>query len=402
MSLWNDEDVSERQWLVTRIDEDGWDYVLAGGGLQNGLIALALLHHHPTLRVLLLESEDGLCGNHTWSFHQSDVSAGAATWLSTVASVRWPGYEVRFPGMTRRVDCGYGSFSSRELDGALTAAFEQAPHAQILTGAHVDRLTGNAVMLSDGRRFLGRHVIDGRGPLRSSDEFGSGYQKFVGLELTLAQPGPRSEPLLMDATVPQEDGFRFMYVLPFSAHRVLIEDTCFSNHPTLNIRKGRERVRAYAEEKGYAVASEIRMESGVLPMPYRKAPHRPSSMPLTVGYRGGFFHPATGYSFPCALRVAQHIAHCAPESPLNPEWDRLVAHHRSQYRFATVLNRLLFTAYAPEGRHPIFSRFYRLPEPCIERFYRMDATMGDKARFFLGRPPRGFTLRQLLKGAAFP
>lgn len=402
MTRRNDGAAPERHLRVTGIDEDGWDYVLVGGGLQNGLIALALLHRLPALRVLLLESEERLCGNHTWSFHQSDVTPEAAAWLSPVPSVQWPAYEVRFPEMSRRVRSGYCSIASRDLNGALTNAFEQAPNAHLLTGAHVSRLAEQAVLLSDGRQFTGRHLIDGRGPLRAASENLGGFQKFVGLELMLDGPAPRREPLLMDATVPQEDGFRFMYVLPFTSHRVLIEDTCFSNHPTLDIPGGLERVRAYAEEKGYAVASELRQESGVLPMPYRRVPPFPDSMPLAVGYRGGFFHPATGYSFPCALRVAQHIAQCAPHSPLNPEWDRLVAHHRSQYRFATVLNRLLFTAYAPAGRHPIFSRFYRLPEPCIERFYRMNATMGDKARFFLGRPPRGFTLRQLLKGAAFP
>ena len=387
---------------MTRLEDERWDYVLAGGGLQNGLIALALLHHLPSARVLLLESADAPFGNHTWSFHQSDVTAASEPWLSAVASVEWPGYDVRFPGMARRVDCGYRSFSSTALAAAITTAFAQSPHAKMLTGAHVSQLTDGHAILWDGRKFQGTYLIDGRGPIFSPEGFRGGYQKFVGLELALTSPCARTVPLLMDATIPQEDGFRFMYVLPFTPHRVLIEDTCFSNNPGLDSNDGRERVRAYAEQNGYNVASEIRHESGVLPMPYEMPSRWPRSMPLAVGYRGGFFHPATGYSFPCALRVAEHIAQCAPESPLNPDWERLVARHRNQYRFATVLNRLLFTAYGPTRRQPVFHRFYRLPEQCIERFYRMDATLGDKARFFMGRPPRGFAIKQLLKGAAFP
>ena len=33
----------------------------------------------------------------------------------------------------------------------------------------------------------------------------------------------------MDATVPQRDGFRFVYTLPFAPDRVLIEDTYYSD-----------------------------------------------------------------------------------------------------------------------------------------------------------------------------
>ncbi len=384
---------------MTRIDDKNWDYVLAGGGLQNGLIALALLHHLPSARVLLLESADTLCGNHTWSFHQADVPAAAEPWLSAVASVQWPAYEVRFPELARRVDCGYRSFSSAALATALTTTFEQSPHTQIVTGAHVSQVADGYVVLLDGRRFQGTYVLDGRGPTFSPVGFRGGYQKFVGLELALTSPCPRTEPLLMDATIAQDDGFRFMYVLPFTPQRVLIEDTCFSNNPRLDSNDGRERVRSYAEQNGYVIASEIRCESGVLPMPYEMPSRWPHAMPLAVGYRGGFFHPATGYSFPCALRVAEHIAQCAPENPVNADWEQLIVRHRNQYRFATVLNRLLFTAYEPARRHPVFSRFYRFPEQCIERFYRMDTTLGDKARFFMGCPPRGFTFRQLLKGA---
>ncbi len=386
--------------LVSKGVEEQWDYVLAGGGLQNTLIALAVLHHRPSARLLLLERDEVLCGNHTWSFHQSDVPLEIWRWLSPAISVQWQGYDVQFPGLERRVQSGYGSLSSRDLAAHTQEIISQSPHARIVTGAEITALADGQVRLADGRRFWGAHVIDGRGPATPPAGFRGGFQKFVGLELTLSSSGLRTTPLLMDATVPQEDGFRFFYVLPLAPDRVLIEDTCFSGNGALDITQGRAEVLAYAERNGYAVDSVTRCESGVLPMPYEMPRAWPRTMPLAVGYRGGFFHPATGYSFPVALRVAAHIAQYAPESPLNADWERLLNHHRNQYHFATILNRLLFTAYAPSERHYIFSRFYQLPEPRIERFYRMDSRLSDKARFFTGWPPRGFSLRGLLKGAA--
>jgi lycopene beta-cyclase len=100
-----------------------------------------------------------------------------------------------------------------------------------------------------------------------------------------------------------------------------------------------------------------------------------------------------------ALRLARHIADRAPETPFDATWPEFLRAHQQQYRFAAFLNRLLFTAYMPAQRYHIFQRFYHLPEPVIERFYRLEMTGRDKARIFLGRPPRGFSFRRLLEGA---
>ena len=54
-----------------------YDYILVGGGLQNALIALLLAERRPGTTLALLEREERLGGNHTWSFHDTDV-AGAA------------------------------------------------------------------------------------------------------------------------------------------------------------------------------------------------------------------------------------------------------------------------------------------------------------------------------------
>ncbi len=73
--------------------------------------------------------------------------------------------------------------------------------------------------------------------------------------------------------------------------------------------------------------------------------------------------------------------------------------HREQARFAQRLNWLLFNCFAPQQRWHVFSRFYRLPEPLIERFYALATTRVDRARIVLGRPPRGISLRAALAAA---
>jgi lycopene beta-cyclase len=148
---------------------------------------------------------------------------------------------------------------------------------------------------------------------------GSGYQKFVGVEVELERPSSEDIPVLMDATVSQNDGYRFVYLLPFSPTRWLIEDTYFSAHPALDASEPRRRIAEYLDERGWKVASLLREEQGVLPMPWRGPPVQVDARgPILGGYQGGWFHPATGYSAPIAIRWAEStsLSRIPPRSAL--------------------------------------------------------------------------------------
>ncbi|HBZ76229.1 MAG TPA: lycopene cyclase, partial [Leclercia adecarboxylata] len=78
-----------------------WDIILVGGGLANGLIALRLRQQRPALRVLLLEADSQPGGNHTWSFHEGDITPDQHRWIAPLVAHRWQGYDVRFPRLNR-------------------------------------------------------------------------------------------------------------------------------------------------------------------------------------------------------------------------------------------------------------------------------------------------------------
>jgi lycopene beta-cyclase len=110
-------------------------------------------------------------------------------------------------------------------------------------------------------------------------------------------------------------------------------------------------------------------------------------------------HPATGYSFPLAARLALLVAEHPEPRALAAALDGLARELRGQLRFARLLNRLLFRWFLPEGRRAVFERFYRLPAPTVRRFYSLASTRGDVARVLAGRPPRGLSLRARLSAA---
>lgn len=380
-----------------------FDYVLVGGGLQSALLALALRARRPRSTIALLERDSRLGGNHTWCFHGSDVPAGSESWLEPLVAIRWTGYRVLFPDRHHTMDVEYAGVTSERLHSVVSSALGNHPGSELRTRSEAVSLSSDRVLLQGGEELRARVVIDARGPGRSNKSRGVGYQKFLGLEAALDGPHGLDRPILMDATVDQSEGFRFFYVLPFDERTLLVEDTYFHESPVLDKDRIRDEVRAYMERRGWQVAAVRREESGVLPMPWaggiEASSWRPSG-PLVAGYRGGWFHPGTGYSFPVALRLAEFVANRPPEELFGAELDRFCRRHRRQTFFARFLNRLLFRWYPPRARLFVFERFYRLPDTTVENWYALRLRWHDALRMVIGRPPRGLSLRHRLASSA--
>jgi lycopene beta-cyclase len=372
-----------------------FDVVIVGGGLGGGLCALALRRRRPRLRVALVEAGASLGGNHTWSFHPSDVDEEGAALLAPLVVRRWPWVEVAFPDHARRLPSGYATLTSASLARAIEQAFAGAPGGSLLLGRRASRVTAGEVLLADGERLTAPLVIDGQGPAPPPHfTENQGFQKFLGVEVEVgASPGLDPDAaLVMDARVPQVDGFRFVYLLPLAPDRLLVEDTYYADGPQLDRPLLRARALAYLERRGIEVRRVLREESGVLSIPFSDGVLPPLGPPLRLGARGGWFHPTTGYTLPLAVRVAAVVAAHAP----GEIWPALAALHagvQRQAQFFRALNRLLFRAVAPADRWRMLSRFYRLPQGLIERFYALGTTTADRARILLGRPPGGLSLR---------
>jgi lycopene beta-cyclase len=383
-------------WVKAARDSQ-FDYILIGGGLSSCLLALALFEGRPGARVALVEQQGRLGGNHLWCFHAGDVT-GDAGFVTPLVTRRWPSYEVRFPELRRTLDEPYGAVTSDRLHDVVTRAFSQRPGSRLLLSRTAQEVSARRVLLDSGDELLGGVVIESRGPAAFDSSAGAAYQKFWGLELELERPTSLQTPLLMDALVPQRDGFRFMYALPLASRRVLLEDTYFSDTPALDGPRLEAEIMHYAGQLGSVVTRIVRRESGVLPLPTRPPTFAPlaDDAALPAGYQGGWFHPVTGYSFPLAVRLARAIAGAAPEQLRARVWPALLREQRSQFRFGVLLNRLLFSAFAPEQRGGAIERFYRLPAESVRRFYALSLTQTDRLRLLCGRPPRGFSLPRAL------
>ncbi|MGP1351848.1 MAG: lycopene beta-cyclase CrtY [Parasphingopyxis sp.] len=364
------------------------DIAILGGGLAGGLIALALHRARPDIRVQLIETDDVLGGNHVWSFFEGDVDAEGMALIEPLITHRWDDYEVRFPAHSRTLSMAYHSIRSSQFDAFLR---ETLPAEAIRTGAKVASATHDHVVLESGAEIAANAVIDCRGA-GDLDTLDGGWQKFVGLELELTEPHGLERPIIMDATVEQIDGYRFVYSLPFGARRIFVEDTYYSDGPELDAATVEQRTLDYAAAQGWKVAKIVHREKGVLPVVCNGSfgEYWRSTGPVPkAGVRAGLFHPVTGYSLPEAVRSALFVA---GHADLDGEalHGRLFARAAQGWRdasFYRMLDSMLFYGADTSDRYKILERFYRLRPALISRFYAGRSTTADKLRIVSGKPP---------------
>lgn len=359
--------------------------VIVGGGLAGCLAALTLARKRADVDLLLIEEGETFGGNHTWSYFDSDVPPEHAWVLEGIAASYWAKHEVRFPKRQRIIDVGYNSIQSAALDSAVRQVLRQD---QYLLGRRVTSLTQRSVALQDGQQLSSDVVIDARGPAPMPG-LDLGWQKFVGRTYRFAEPHGISAPVIMDATVAQTEGYRFIYQLPLSETELLVEDTYYSASPLLDEDAVGSRADFVASTIG--VAKCIAAEKGVLPVVMDgdiDCFWRGENV-ARIGLRGGFFHPTTSYSLPdavanAALLAAQDDFRGEALYALFRKRAAQLWHERSFFRF---LNRMLFRAAEPAKAYRVLEHFYRLPPPVIARFYAGHPTMLDKLRILSGRPP---------------
>ncbi|HKL54194.1 MAG TPA: lycopene beta-cyclase CrtY [Wenzhouxiangellaceae bacterium] len=369
------------------MSSDSPDLLLAGGGLANCLVALRVAERQPESRIAIVEAGPAVGGNHTWSFHDGDLAPAQHAFLEPLVKHAWSRQQVRFPRLLRELQAGYFSITS----DALRRHVADQPGIEIHTDTPVIAIGPEFVKTATGHGLSATAVLDGRGP-ESADGMVLGFQKFLGREIRTLAPHGVACPVIMDATVSQADGYRFIYLLPFDETTLLIEDTRYSDGAELSDDELTSAIDDYAADHGWDIEQTLRTERGVLPILMAGDFDRfwPAADPVArAGLRAGLFHPTTGYSLPQAMALADAVAANWPmDGPTLAAFTRRFSEKFwAQTRFFRLLNRMLFRAGHPDQRYKVLERFYGLSEDIITNFYAAELTLAQKARILIGKPP---------------
>ena len=368
--------------------------VILGAGLSGLLTAWRCLELNPKLKITLIDANSEIAGDHTWSFNLNDIDTELQKWVRPFIAHQWDAYDVKFPTRQRTLNITYCTGNSETLKSCVRPLIDSG-RLTLKLNSRVQDVGEDTVFLEGGEEIQSALILDARG-FEPNPERYLGYQKFVGHVIRTEQPHGVERPIIMDATVPQLGGYRFVYCLPYSDTELLVEDTYYTDGADMKSQEVDARIRDYIESQLNITSYEVaRRETGILPITIAIKPD--VYAPMSIGIRGGYYHAVTGYSFPDAAKVADKLAHQIlslvnggqkiTNRNLQLAMQNMQREHYSSERFFRLLNRMLFRAAKPQERYMVLQRFYGLGEGLIERFYAGDLTWRDKVRILIGKPP---------------
>ena len=368
--------------------------VILGAGLSGLLTAWRCLELNPKLKITLIDANSEIAGDHTWSFNLNDIDTELQKWVRPFIAHQWEAYDVKFPTRQRTLNITYCTGNSETLKSCVRPLIDSG-RLSLKLNSRVQDINEDTVFLEGGEEIQSALILDARG-FEPNPERYLGYQKFVGHVIRTEQPHGVERPIIMDATVRQLGGYRFVYCLPYSDTELLVEDTYYTDGADMKSQEVDARIRDYIESQLNITSYEVaRRETGILPITIAIKPD--VYAPMSIGIRGGYYHAVTGYSFPDAAKVADKLAHQIlslvnggqkiTNRNLQLAMQNMQREHYSAERFFRLLNRMLFRAAKPQERYMVLQRFYGLGEGLIERFYAGDLTWRDKVRILIGKPP---------------
>ena len=240
------------------------------------------------------------------------------------------------------------------------------------------------VELKDGTVFTSDWVFDSRPPVFRSNQLSDSHliQSFIGWEVEFEHPVfDQNSFTLMDFSIEQDGHTQFMYVLPFSENRALIEVTRFGEE-VISEDLAEEHLKRYISSFNSPTVRHA-VERGQLPMSSgARDVQEINETWINMGTRAGSLKPSTGYSFTRSLEHANQLANQLDKG-------KEVQHKEISTRRFRFYDRILLMVLRdhPQKGKEIFTRlFQQNSSERILRFLDEKTTISQEVKLLLSLP----------------
>ncbi|MFT6811051.1 MAG: lycopene beta-cyclase [Saprospiraceae bacterium] len=364
-----------------------YDYIIAGAGLSGLSLATRLAEpKFADKRILIVDQSKKDTNDRTWSFWQLESEQRCRE----IFHKTWRRLRFYGPDVDRSFETApYAYHTIRGID------FYQYAFEIINKASHITFLLGNVGIITsaedaveievDGKLFKGRYVFDSIVRSFPKDDKLFVWQHFMGWELTMEEDVFDDEvATFMDFRIDQVSDVRFVYVLPFTKRKALVEATLFSKEIG---EKGlyeeilTDYLKTYFPGKNYKVDQ---VELGAIPMTSASFANAGNRV-IPIGTNNGTVKPSSGYAF---VRIQE-------------ECDRIVENLakgifipiKRKRRFAaydkTLLNVLLTNKVSGQR---VFGDMFKYNDPSlILKFLDERTSLIEETGFFKTLPILSFT-----------
>lgn len=279
-----------------------YDYIISGGGLAGLSLAYRLINSSLSdKKILLIEPTEKNTNDRTWAFWEAKKGT-----FEEIVYKKWT--KVLFgnqEGLMSNLDMGdYAYKVIRGIDfyNFTIPKIKQHPNVTWLKDC-VSTISETeqkaSVSTTQNGTFEAALVFDSTyKPKLDLEQYHNLLQHFMGWVIETPTPRFNPElPVMMNFGVEQQQDCRFVYVMPFSDSKALIEYTLFSS-ALLTEAEYKAALVDYIENilkiKEYTIDE---VEFGVIPMSNEPMKQLAGKRIIRIGTAGGATNPATGYTF---------------------------------------------------------------------------------------------------------
>ena len=350
------------------VKKEQYDYIICGGGAA-GLLLLHALREDSFFtdkKILLIEKENKNSNDRTWCFWETEESQ-----FDALLRKKWN--QAVFSSAQAKKEFELHPFQYKMLQ---SSAFYKryAPIKTVSDNIYFLQAT----ILSLKNRGAVTEVITDQGPFSAPQVFSSLFdpkilknqskypvlqQHFVGWFIQAPKGSFDPEKIVfMDFNIPQKNKTRFIYILPLSDQKALVEYTLFSKE-LLELKEYEAGIKAYLEQLNITNYTIEEKERGTIPMSCYPFQDSNSSSLLQIGTAGGWTKASTGFTFKKTQReINRLISFLKTEQPLT------AFHRKSRFWFYDLLFLDVLEKYNEKGSE-LFSRMFdKNPPVRIFRF----------------------------------
>lgn len=299
--------------------DNAYDRIIIGAGCAG----LSLAKDNPEGMATLLIDPSPRRQDHSWGFFATDELTAA----QSMARKIWHQWAIITPqGKTVQHSSRF-PYAGIESKAWLTHCRNQGQSKGVMhLSASVKEISDDYAMTADHGAIKAGQIFDSRPPAIPE---GMMIQHFIGHEVEADKPvfDPQCA-ILMDFRCDQSRGIHFIYVLPYTDKRALVESTMFS--PKLEDDGFYETAIADYLRDHFKVSSAmvLRRERGAIPMGVvGKVANPQTASVIPIGGAGGAIRPSSGYAFAFIQRqialIQNNAATTSPHQPIDLWMDRV-------------------------------------------------------------------------------
>ena len=278
-----------------------YDYIIAGGGCAGLSLAMRLLKEPQlsTKKILVIDKDSKQLNDRTWCYWEKGEG-----FFEEIVYRKWDKAWFHGEGYSSLKELepyAYKMIRGIDFYRHCHEFISAYPNVEICLGElrSIQNISGGVEAIVGDETYQAQYAFSSillTQPKLGKDQYDL-LQHFKGWVIETTEPiFQLNEATLMDFRVTQEEGTTFVYVMPLSPTRALVEYTLFTEK-LLHQEKYDEGLRKYIQDFlqtcDYTILEE---EFGIIPMTDLAFPEVEGNI-IYIGTAGGQTKPSSGYTF---------------------------------------------------------------------------------------------------------